>query len=294
MDFQQLQIRKSMNGNQLTFYKTPGRNHRSMRFFENKIASEQAVHPMRVLAAGLPRCATSSIQNALESSYICLAPCMHFASIAPSTTRGDLVLAALHEKDTARRHKLLHHLLHGFQAAADFPTSIFMDDLMDMYPDAAIVLNKRPGGGQQWAPSMRLLTFAASPVYRGLCVLWKTDRNVAAMWDGVMALCQTKLNLTAEELLTVKHYEAHNAWVRAEATKRGRAFLEFEPGDGWEPLCKLVGKPAPTDVPFPFINDASEVRLVVKILYARGAISWLVLGALVFGLGKVLMNRQLW
>lgn len=30
--------------------------------------------------------------------------------------------------------------------------------------------------------------------------------------------------------------------------------LIFDPKDGWEPLCKHLGKPIP-DVPFPHVND---------------------------------------
>lgn len=264
-----------------------------MRFFEDTVAVAPE-RSMRVLAAGLPRCATSSVQAALESPHIGLTPCLHFASIAPNTARGDLVLAALRETDTARRHKLLHKLCHGFQAAADFPASIFMDDLMDMYPDAQVVLNKRPGDdARSWVVSMQLLTFAASPFYRAACMLWKTDRNVAAMWDGVMDMCRRKLDLSADELLTTKHYDAHMAWVRAEAAKRGRKVVEFEPKDGWEPLCKLVGKEAPKGVAFPHVNDASEVKMVVKILYTRGVVSWGVLGAALYAAGRWLIKGSL-
>lgn len=253
-----------------------------MRFFDNNlVANESDQTAMQVLGAGLPRCATSSIQAALE--HIGLAPCMHFAHIAPNAERSDLVLAALREHNTARRHKLLYKLFAGFQATTDWPASAFMDDLMDMYPDAKIVLNKRPGGGHQWEKSIQVLTFAASPVYHTLCLLWKTDRNIASMWSDIMELNQRRLGLTADELLTVKHYEAHNAWIRAEAAKRGRNILEFEPQDGWESLCVFLGKEAPKDEPFPHKNDAAEVRKVVRILYARGAISWLALGAVIFG-----------
>jgi hypothetical protein len=253
-----------------------------MRFFDNNLVTNESDQTaMQVLGAGLPRCATSSLQAALE--HIGLAPCMHFAHIAPNTERSDLVLAALREHNTARRHKLLYKLFAGFQATTDWPASVFMDDLMDMYPDAKIVLNKRPGGGHQWEKSILVLTFAASPVYHTLCLLWKTDRNIASMWFDIMELYQRRLGLSADELLTVKHYEAHNAWIRAEAAKRGRNILEFEPQDGWESLCVFLGKEAPKDEPFPHKNDAAEVRKVVRILYARGAISWVALGAVIFG-----------
>lgn len=33
--------------------------------------------------------------------------------------------------------------------------------------------------------------------------------------------------------------------------------LEWEVGDGWEPLCKFLGKPVP-DVPFPHANTQNK------------------------------------
>lgn len=265
-----------------------------MRFLNDKVIVNQNERaPIQVLGAGLPRCATSSLQVVLESQHIGLAPCMHFAHIAPNANRGDLLLAALREKDTARRQKLLHKLFDGFLATTDFPGSILMDDLMDMYPDAKIVLNKRPGGGRSWPQSMRLLSFPASPVFYAVCFLWKTDRNMRAMWYEILDRCQSKLGLTADELLTEKHYDAHNAWIHAEAAKRGREVLEFEPRDGWEPLCAFLGKKAPKNEPFPHRNDANEVRMIVRILYARGLISWLVLGGVVYGTVRWLVKERL-
>lgn len=265
-----------------------------MRFFSDDVIVDRADRAtMQVLGAGLPRCATSSMQAALESPHIGLTPCMHFAHIAPNAGRGDLVIAALRENDTARRHKILHKVFDGFQATTDFPGAMLMDDLMDMYPDAKIVLNKRPGGGRQWEQSIKVLTFGGSPWYRALCFLWKTDRNVYAMWYDIMERCQIKLGLTADELLTPKHYDAHNAWIRAEAAKRGREVLEFEPKDGWGPLCEFIGTEAPKNEPFPNRNDASEVRMVVRILYARGIISWLALVGVIYGTARWFLHGRI-
>jgi hypothetical protein len=39
--------------------------------------------------------------------------------------------------------------------------------------------------------------------------------------------------------------------------------LVFELGDGWEPLCRFLGKPVP-EIPFPQTNTTEEFR--AKIL----------------------------
>lgn len=249
--------------------------------------------PLQLLAGGLQRCATSSMQAALESPYIGLIPCMHFAHIAPHADRSDILLAALHEHDTARRQKLLFRLFDGFQATTDFPGAFFMADLMDMYPEAKVVLNKRPGGSVEWEQSIKVLTWSGSLVNYALCFLWKTDRNMYYIWQSFLEASKVRLGLKYEELLTAKHYEAHNAWLHAEAAKRGREVLEFEPRDGWEPLCATLGKNVPRDEPFPHLNDAADIRMVQRILYTRGAVSWLVLGGVIYSAVRWFGNKQL-
>lgn len=238
---------------------------------------------LQVLAAGLPRCATSSLQAALESPHIQLAPCMHMAHVAPNVDRGKVLLEALGELDDSRRHKLLHILFDGYQASTDYPGSLFADDLMDMYPEAKIILNKRPGGGAGWPQSMNNLAWAKYPKYYATCFLWSTDRNLYHIWHACSKRSMRLLGLTADELNTEKHYEAHNAWVHAEAAKRGREVFEFEPKDGWKALCQLLGKDAPDSEPFPHVNDAAQVQMIKRILYARGAISWALLIGVVVG-----------
>jgi hypothetical protein len=89
---------------------------------------------LEVIGAGLPRCATPSLQAALESPQLGYAPCMHMTHIAPFVDQLNLVLAALREEDRECRQKIPHKIFDGYAATADFPGVAFIDDLMDMYP----------------------------------------------------------------------------------------------------------------------------------------------------------------
>lgn len=51
-------------------------------------------------------------------------------------------------------------------------------------------------------------------------------------------------------------YVDHYANVRAVVPKEN--LLEFKSEDGWEPLCKFLGKPVP-EGPYPHINDAKAL-----------------------------------
>ena len=52
-------------------------------------------------------------------------------------------------------------------------------------------------------------------------------------------------------------YEAHNAAVRAEVA--AGQLIEWQPEDGWGPLCAGLGVPVP-DEPFPVTNTTEEFR----------------------------------
>ena len=52
-------------------------------------------------------------------------------------------------------------------------------------------------------------------------------------------------------------YERHNGAVRA--TVPAARLVEWQPGDGWEPLCSALGAPVP-DEPFPQVNSSAEFR----------------------------------
>ena len=52
-------------------------------------------------------------------------------------------------------------------------------------------------------------------------------------------------------------YEAHNAAVRSEIPPE--RLFEYQPGDGWAPLCAALGVPEP-DEPFPHTNTREECR----------------------------------
>ena len=51
-------------------------------------------------------------------------------------------------------------------------------------------------------------------------------------------------------------YRDHYAHVRAGIPRD--EILEFKPQDGWEPLCKFLGKPIPSE-PFPHVNRPDDL-----------------------------------
>ena len=61
----------------------------------------------------------------------------------PFVSRERLLARATLEPNKEARQKLLHQIFDGYKASSDWPGHQFADDLMDMYPNAKIILNKR-------------------------------------------------------------------------------------------------------------------------------------------------------
>ncbi|KAH8671577.1 hypothetical protein BX600DRAFT_459323 [Xylariales sp. PMI_506] len=243
---------------------------------------------LQVIAIGLPRCATSSLQVAFESEWIGYKPCMHMSEVMPNTRRRQLVLEALNEHDTTKRQKLLAQLFADHNSSSDFPGSAFAIDLLDMYPDAKIILNLR-NNGTEWETSYNeSLAYSQKLYYYLVTLMYPINRdhyNIShAAWNfwSWQGDCTNPLeNINGFGM--PQFYDHHNARIRAEAEKRGIEILEWRAQDGWEPLCKFLGKPAPpSDVPFPRANDKRQMQMLQYAMVIRGLLTWAALGAAVY------------
>ncbi|KAK5625835.1 hypothetical protein RRF57_001551 [Xylaria bambusicola] len=192
--------------------------------------------------------------------------------------RSQLVIDALGEEDKQVRQKILHKLFDGYAATCG---AAFTADLMDMYPDAKIILNQR-ADGMAWGKSVDdSLMFFSSWFYRIATLLSRTDRlHVQMHLAAFNKLSRRHLGIgrpRTPEMYRIM-YEEYNKFVRDEAQKRGRDVLEWQPRDGWAPICELLGKPMPpASIPFPHCNDKQSMKKVKLILSMRGLCYWALL-----------------
>lgn len=229
---------------------------------------------LKVIAAGLPRCATSSLQSALENE-LGFGPCMHMAYIAPHANLLKVCYEAAIEVDKTKRHKMLHQIFDGYVATADFPGMAFVDDLMEMYPDAKVILNQR-NSGQRWLSSInRTIKFFSETPYMVMTCLIPTDYWHWKVHQGVKVLIMRRFGFGdgPDGIFVLSLYEKHNNWVRDVAKRNGNPILEWQPEMGWEPLCTFLGKPV-VDKTFPHLNDERTIRVLTYILIVRGLLAW--------------------
>jgi hypothetical protein len=232
------------------------------------------VGPVQVIAAGLPRCATTTIKEICEKpQYLDVGPTMHMNRCMLAPANMTLVYNALKEKDTQKRRAILYKLFAGCAATADFPGHLFLEDLVEMYPDAKIVLNIRKGdSGKQWAESMAT---TIAPF-----MSWKYRvAGYLSTPDYLHYQCEIEWERFTRERFGSKHYydedvyDAHNAWVKQVCKEKGRELLIWEPSQGWGPLCKFLGKKEP-DQPIPRTNDRVKMEKIVGWRIGVGLSMW--------------------
>lgn len=250
----------------------------------------------RVLALGLPRCATSSLQAAFEE--LDLYPCMHMSETMPYVARLQLVAEAINlmtrenfDKERAKRHKILHQLFDGWAASSDFPGMYFVEDLMDMYPDAKIVLNKRESSKTWNASIHRTIKAMDSATFRWATCMWPANYELSRVMDSVRNANPNLYGL--DDFWVEATFDAHTERVMRAAKERGREVVEWKPSMGWEPICRVAGKPVP-DKPFPKLNDEATIKILIRVLIARGILSWAAMIAVPGFMLYWLSSRGVW
>lgn len=254
---------------------------------------------LRVLAAGLWRCQTSSLQTAFETllgpdpaAGATFKPSMHGSVILTDSPLLKLTVRALalaaerggEEEEGARerRREMLGRLFAGFNASSDLPGMAFVDDLLDIYgPETVkVVLNKRRSAAE-WARSADVLRFFSTWTYALVCglvplcwwhrkVYWEYERMAKRRFGR------------ETDIWGPEYYERHNEWVREVCRERGVEWLEWEAGMGWEPLCKFLGVEVPKE-PFPVSNETKDLMAIKPWLVKLGLASWVAVLAVVGG-----------
>jgi len=227
---------------------------------------------LQVVAAGLPRCATSSLKEAFENQLE-VGPCMHMNRCVMDPRLMGMVHDAIIEKDTHKRRAILFRLFDGYAASADFPGQWFLEDLVEMYPDAKYILNVRKDGAEGWVKSMApTINQYMQRKYYLVCWWSRSDRvhyRTNVVWNE-----SVKEKLGVDQICTVETYNRYNAWVKEMMAERKMELFEWEPSMGWAGLCAFLGKKAPTEA-FPRKNDQKHMVKVKYFLMGRGVLLWL-------------------
>jgi hypothetical protein len=207
---------------------------------------------MKLIGAGLPRTGTLSQKVGLEVAG--QGPCYHMVNILANL---DLVPQWSRALDGDGQWD---EIFDGFEATVDWPGSFFYRELLEVYPDAKVLLSTRDG--TSWARSMRETIWGV--IYGENVIRYLSDARceVDPKWDGYIELMKEMWQrsglmegVNTSEQFMAQAMERYHEEVKA--TVPADRLLVWSVRDGWEPLCEFLGIPVP-EMPFPHLNDAKE------------------------------------
>jgi hypothetical protein len=195
---------------------------------------------LKVVGAGAGRTGTLSLKAGLEQ--LLGTPCYHMLEVFshPEHVAQWRAAAAGEEVDWGV-------LLRGYGATADFPACLFWAEILEANPGAVVVLSTR-SSSQAWWDSASQTIFSLTEAD-----LPPEMKDWFEMWRAVAAARFTRDWRDRDACIAA--YERHNAEVRASAPP-GR-LVEWQPGDGWQPLCDALGLDPPPQ-PFPHLNKRED------------------------------------
>ena len=208
---------------------------------------------MKLIGAGMPRTGTLTQKVALE--MLGIGPCYHMVDVLADLDQAKLWQRALDGEAPWEQ------IFDGFNSTVDWPGGYFYRELIDVYPDAKVLLSAREP--HAWERSMRETVWAVRHGESLVRLLSSAQAHVNPQWRGFLEMID-RLVWEGEGTFASGHAEPqqlidtmirHNREV--EENVPPVRLLVWSVEEGWEPLCKFLEVPVPQQ-PFPHVNDRTE------------------------------------
>ena len=196
--------------------------------------------PLKLIGAGYPRTGTNSLQLVLEKLFG--GRCYHMNELFEKPDHAPIWDAA-----TQGKLPVWQEFFADYEAAVDWPSSLFWESQAEAFPDAPILLSTRKDAETWFGSVIKTIVPAVqqsedSPWRKMACALFEKGVHV------------TDIHQPDKETMMAA-YEAHNDYVRK--TVPASRLIEWQPQDGWKPICDALNIPVP-DEPFPHVNSREE------------------------------------
>ena len=199
---------------------------------------------MRVIGAGFGRTGTFSLKVALEE--LGCGPCYHMVEVFDKPQHVEIWQAAAEGRTVD-----WSELFAGYNSAVDWPACSFYAQLMDVYPEAKVLLTVRDR--DKWYESVTNTIYPSSteetdaPDARAHRHMVKT-----LIWQGTFD------GRFEDKQHAIAVFERHTQEVKRRVP--AKRLLVYEVQEGWEPLCRFLDVPVPVGTPFPRLNDTAAFQ----------------------------------
>lgn len=209
---------------------------------------------LQVIGSGLGRTGTYSLKLALEQ--LGFNKCYHMAELFQHTE-------GVVQFENAESNKPVDwdKLFDGYTSAVDYPVARYYKQLMQKYPQAKIIHTIRDEESWYQSASKTIIWASKPSVGRILKLMIKLPfspvlrKQIAVLkFNGKLIDREFGSDYKNKESV-IAHYRQHNEEVMK--TVPPERLLVYNVRDGWEPLCKFLNVPVPTQ-PFPKTNSREE------------------------------------
>ncbi|HZS76708.1 MAG TPA: sulfotransferase [Ktedonobacteraceae bacterium] len=251
------------------------------------------VHPadtIKVIGAGFGRTGTLSLKAALEE--LGFGPCYHMTEVFHHPEHVPLWVAASNGERID-----WNDIFAGYSATVDWPGCAFYEELMQVYPDAKVILTTRDP--EAWYESAlntiyqisrrmnqathpTLMEHVAKRFFPGGSGIGRITQKL--VWEN------TFHNRFEDKAYAIQIFNQHIEEVKQRVPPD--KLLVYSVKEGWEPLCAFLGVDVPAGTPFPHLNERGSFagnkivertrRMVVAVAIGAAALLALAL----FFLGK--------
>lgn len=217
-----------------------------------------------VIGAGFGRTGTASLKAALE--HLGFGPCYHMFEVIAQPERMSSWADALDGKDVD-----WESVFSGYRSTVDWPSTWFWRELTEAYPHAKVILSVRDP--QKWYDSTYNTLYQLAQRLGGDPSALPDDERVFAekvfptiqkmIWTGTFD------DRFSDREHAIDVFERHNEEVRR--TVPADRLLEYQPGDGWQPLCDFLGAEVPEE-DFPRANDTASLEGLAQRVRTEGRV----------------------
>jgi hypothetical protein len=208
---------------------------------------------MKLIGAGMPRTGTLTQKVALE--MLGLGPCYHMVDVLADLDQAKLWQRALDGESPWGQ------IFGDFNSTVDWPGGYFYRELIDVYPEAQVLLSVREP--QAWERSMRETVWAVRHGESLVRLLSSAQAHVNPQWRGFLEMIDrlvwedegTFASGHAEPRQLIDTMIRHNREV--ESNVPSERLLVWSVEEGWQRLCEFLEVPVPRQ-PFPHVNDRTE------------------------------------
>lgn len=212
---------------------------------------------MKVIGAGFGRTGTMTLKVALEE--LGAGPCYHMVEVIwGDTSRLPLWQAAANGEATDWKA-----VFDGFQSTVDWPGCTFYEPLMEVFPDAKVLLTVRDP--EAWYESAKSSIYAALIAGQKGELAEGTEEPPSPeafgmisklIWEG------TFHGRFEDKAYAIEMFDRHIAEVKSKVPSERLVVHEVK--EGWKPLADMLGVAEP-QTPFPRLNDKVAFREMVGL-----------------------------